>query len=126
MLEIRILALPRTPASEICRKYGFRSVVDNSPETEVVMVLKTRLQTVSGTLGLSQALWVVEHQDELPVEFMALLGKIWIDFPATIAVFSYGRRMIPFLDQDGSSRWYLYWIPLSSRCDSGDRVALAK
>jgi len=141
-IEIRIPALSRIAKSEICSRYGFKSVErDNSPTEEVIMVLESvlrddensiswreyesRLRTVSGQLGLSQALWVVEHQDVLPAEFMALLGKVYIDFPATIAVCSDGYRSVPFLNQNGS-RWYLNWHWLDNGFSSDGRVARSR
>lgn len=137
-----IPALSRLAKSEICSKYGFKSVeCDNSPEGEVVMVLETvlrngessidgkeyemRLRTVSGQLGLSQALWIVEHQDELPSWFMELLGKVYIDFPATIAVYSRGYRRVPCLGR-GGSRWSLGWYWLDGGFDSNGRVACSR
>lgn len=139
-LEIRIPALSGLTKSEICRKYGFKDVVDNSPMTEVVMVLETvfrdgersitgseyedRLKSVSGTLGLSQALWLIDHQDEFP-EFMALLGKVYIYFPATIVVFGDDSRRVPFLDRCGA-RWHLGWRWLDGGFGSNGRVARSR
>lgn len=135
-----IPGLPRVSASEILRKYGFKSVErDNSPTKEVIFSLQVVLredatsisgqeyelwlQSVAGQLGLSQALWLLEHQEELQ-EFMALLREINIDFPATIVVDRFGDRCVPCFglsDRRGS----LYWSRLSHGCSFVGRVAVS-
>lgn len=115
MSEIKIPALPRIPASEICAKYGFKSVVDNSPESEATMnvdcpfedamygwdVIAAHRQTVPAQLGLSQALWFELADEPVP-------GFIYLTFPATVAVDSFGRRLIPCLLRYGPN-WRLSW-----------------
>jgi hypothetical protein len=72
-------------------------------------------------LGYQQAVWLVEHQDEFP-EFMAMLGKIYIDFSGLVVVNSYGSRSFPFLDRSGE-RWYLIWNWIDDGFGSDGRVA---
>lgn len=142
-IEIRIPALPKSNPDDILKKYDFlRSVdKDDSPEGEVVMTFTTvlwedegpisgveyesRLASVEGNLGYSQAAWLVEHQDKLPREFMDLLGKIYVDFPATVAVGVGGRRCVPFLRLSGG-RWFRGWRWLGFDFRSRGRVAFRK
>lgn len=142
-VEIRIPATPKSSFSDILKKYNFlRSIEkDDSPEGEVVMTFATvlrkdessisgseyelRLQKVSGILGYSQAVWLVEHQVELPKEFMELLGKVYVDFPATVAVKVDGHRYVPYLNlRDG--RWFLNWNWIGGGFYSNDRVARSR
>lgn len=138
-IAIRIPALPRLTAKGILRRYNLLKSVecDNSPEDEVVFnfatVLRenenstpgqeyqTRLASVEGKLGISQAIWLVQHQDEFP-ELMAILGKVYVDFPATIAVDVDGNRGVPYLDQDGG-RWCVGWGWCGSGFDTRGRIA---
>jgi hypothetical protein len=83
---------------------------------------KRRLGLRSGTFhGYQQAVWLVEHQDEHPA-FMALLGKVYIDFPGLVVVDGVGDRYCPCLFQDGS-RWYPYWDWIGVDFGSGGRLA---
>lgn len=140
-LEIRIPAIPKMTAKQILEKYPFlRSVLkDDSPESEVVLTLttvlekdedrisgndyKVRLKSVRGQLGLSQVVWLVEHQDEFP-EFMALPPKICIDFPGTIAVDVQDLQDIPYLYQN-NGRWLPRWYWLGRNLDSDCRIAVS-
>ena len=120
---LQIPALSRMETAKLLKKYGMKSVVDNSPTEAVTfsleMVLTDQEDWITGerfegrvtgkpSLGLSQALWIIEHQDELPAWFKALLGKVWIAFTATVAVGSDGFRRFPHLYQ-GGERWSLDW-----------------
>ena len=139
-VEICISATPKSSSKGILKKYDFlRSVEkDDSPEGEIVMTLATvlredegsvsgseyelRLQKISGILGYSQAVWLVENQDKLPKEFMDLLGKIYVDFPATVAVDVDGCQCVPYL-HSSVGRWFLGWRWLVGGFRSHDRIA---
>lgn len=144
MIEVHIPATPKSNSKSILKKYDFlRSIEkDDSPEGEVVMTFATalrgedensisgseyelRLQKITGILGYSQAVWLVENQDKLPKEFMDLLGKIYVDFPATIAVSVGGGRCVPFL-RLRAGRWFLDWHWLEDGFSSDGRVARSR
>ena len=128
-LTIQIPALARPTPEQLRKKYSWIKEEngierDTSPAEAITLKLGTVLRPdekkINGgeyekriapklnlTLGYQHALWLVEHQDEFP-EFMALLGKIYIDFPGLIVVRADGRRDFPYLRDDGR-RWYLVW-----------------
>ena len=79
---------------------------------------------LNSLLGFQHRQWLLEHQAEFP-EFMALLGKIYIDFPGIVVVDRDGGRDVPYCDQHGS-RWGAYWYWLSSYFDVRGRIAFGK
>jgi hypothetical protein len=140
-LSIEIPARKRPTFEELREKYGIRSIErDNSTEEAVTLKLATVLRTgedeidgkeyerrlvskPDGILGYQQREWLLEHQDENPA-FMALLGKIYIDFSGIVLVFGGGGRGVPYCGQDGS-RWDGDWISFDSRFGADARVAVA-
>ncbi len=139
-VAIQIPALPRPTIAEIQAKFSWIKSIerDNSPTEAVTLSLGTVLRPDEGsvggveyerriislpTLGYQQAVWLVDHQDEFP-EFMALLGKVYIDFPGLVVVRENGDRDVPYLDQ-GGKRWYLHWDWLGHGQRSDGRVAVS-
>jgi len=129
-LTLHIPALPAPTLEDIQTKFNGRfswvkSIERNTAPTEavtlkLVTVLREDESKIVGAeyerriaphqdliLGFQQAAWLEEHQDEFP-EFMALLGKIYIDFSGIVVVGDDGRRGVFCLDRDGG-RWYLYY-----------------
>ena len=122
---VRIPALPRPTLKALQAKFYWVGSIerDTSPKTAVTLWLGTillpdedwvngkeyerRLVSVSGHLGYQQAEWLVAHQDALP-GLMALLGKVYIDFPGLVVVDAYSDRRFPYLLGDGG-RWDLDW-----------------
>ena len=141
-LTLQIPALPRPTLAELQAKFDWvkRIERDTSPIEAVTLKLATVLRegekSVNGAeyerrltpkldlvLGYQQAVWLEEHQDEFS-EFMALLGKIYIDFSGLVVVHADGGRGVPYFDQDGE-RWELYWHWLRGGFRSGGRVAVS-
>ena len=125
-LMIQIPALARPTLEELRKDYSFiRSIErDTSPTDAVTLNLATILRSneerVKGEeyerriaqkldliLGFQQAVWLVKNQDKFP-DFMAPLGKIYIDFSGIVVVVGNGHRGVPCLARDGR-RWGLYW-----------------
>jgi len=126
-VSITIPALARPTLPELRLKHDWIREKDGierdtSPTGAVTLKLATVLREGEGSingskceeriagkldivLGYQQAVWLVEHQDEFP-EFMALLGKIYIDFTGLVVVDAYGDRSYPCLLRRGE-RWYL-------------------
>jgi hypothetical protein len=75
-------------------------------------------------LGFQHRQWLLEHQDEFP-EFMALLGKVYIDFPGLVVVRRDGVRNVPYCGRLGS-RWGGTWFWLGNRFYVYGRVAFGK
>ncbi len=142
-LTIRIPALARPTLEQLRAKYSWirkeNGIERDTSLTEAVTlklctVLRADEEKISGTeyefrlvpklnvsLGYQQALWLVEHQDEFP-EFMALLGKVYVDFPGLLVVRAYGNRNFPYLGESGE-RWYLDWNGIDSDFDRDGRIA---
>jgi hypothetical protein len=142
-LSITIPALPRPTFAELRSKHDWIRKEngierDTSPTEAVTLKLATVLRESEGSingpeyekriaqkldiiLGYQQAVWLVEHQDEFP-EFMALLGKVYIDFTGLVVVNANGNRHFPYLSQDGK-RWYLGWDWIDDNFGSSERVA---
>ena len=146
-LNIKLPALKRYTLEQLQEKYpgmDIVSVEDTSTEEEVTLSLATVLvpsdkgsiggeeywkrvvAKLSSLLGIQHRDWLIEHQAEPECQaFMALLGKVWIDFLGTILVDRVGRRYVPCCFQDGS-RWSGYWDWLGSDFYSNARVAFGK
>jgi hypothetical protein len=141
-LSIEIPALPHATLAEIQETDSWVKAIerDTSPEGPVTLRLNTvlrpdekaidgkeyerRLVTGPGiVLGYAHRKWLRKNQDKFP-EFMALLGKIYIDFSGTVVVDDDGNRSVPCCHQRGS-RWFGIWRWLSSRFFANDRVAVA-
>jgi hypothetical protein len=75
-------------------------------------------------LGFQHRQWLLEHQAEFP-EFMALLGKCYVDFPGIVVVNRDGDRVIPYCNQNGS-RWDDFWSWLSNDFAVLGRIAVGK
>jgi len=137
-LLIPMPALARPTLAEL-EKYGIVKIeADNSP-TEVTTfqlgtVLKPGEDVIGGTeyeirrrplvgrlYGYQQAIWFVEHQDEFP-EFMALLGKVYIDFPGLIVVDMHSNRCFAYIFSNGE-RWGLRWSEVDRSLGHIGRVA---
>jgi hypothetical protein len=144
-LSLRIPALKRYTLEQLQEKYpgmDIVSVEDTSTEEEVTLTLATVLvpddegsidgeeywkrvvTKLNALLGIQHRDWLIEHQDEFP-EFMALLGKVWIDFLGTVVVSRGGFRSVPCATQHGS-RWHGRWRWLSLVFLSRARVAFGK
>jgi len=144
-LTLRIPALPRPTLAELREKFPWIREEegierDTSPAEAVTLNLGTVLREGEGSvggaeyerrlqpkldilLGYQQAEWLVAHQNQFP-ELMALLGKVYIDFPGLVVVRADGRRLVPDLDQ-GGRRWGLYWRWLGHGVSGYDRVAVS-
>ncbi len=139
-LTIKIPTLPRPTLKEIQERFlGVRSIErDSSPTKELTLKLVTVLRegenSIGGkeyecriapkqdiVLGYQQAVWLEEHQDEFP-EFMALLGKIYIDFSGLVVASGGGGRSVFCLGRRGG-RWCLRCGWLGSDFGRGGRVA---
>ena len=141
--SIEIPALPRPTLEQLQAKYSWIKKIDRdiSPTGPITLTLATvlganenssingkeyerRLQpSVSRLLGYQHWEWLMEHQNEYPA-FMALLGKIYIDFPGIVVVDDDGDRHVP----DGSlhgKRWDADWDWLSAAFDQYGRVAVS-
>jgi hypothetical protein len=143
-LSIQLPALKRPTLKEIQSKYDWVKSIerDTSTEDAVTLTFATVLVPNDGSsidgkeyekriafklnslLGFQHMIWLIEHQAEFP-EFMALLGKIYIDFPGTVVVDRDGDRNIPYCTQRGS-RWDDYWDWLGNGFHSGGRIAFGK
>ncbi|MEK7193364.1 MAG: hypothetical protein AAB652_01085 [Patescibacteria group bacterium] len=141
-LTLQIPALPRPTLWELQAKFSWIKSIerDTSPIEVTTLALATVLRPdenrINGTeyecriaskldlcLGYQQAVWLVEHQDEFP-DFMALLGKIYIDFSGLVVVNENGYRFVPCLSQ-GSTQWYLRWYWLGTHLDRRGRLAIS-
>ncbi len=141
-LNIIIPALPRPTLKEVGANASYITSIksDTSPieavTLELCTVLKEDEEYTNGeeyesriaslpVLGYQQAAWLVENQDKFP-ELLALLGKIYIDFPATVVLSSDGNRSIPYLLQ-GGNRWDLRWLWLwiGNDFDRDGRIAVS-
>ena len=141
-LSIPIPALPRLTIEEIQKKFSWVKSIerDTSPTEAVTLnfatILRPEENQVNGTeyerritpkldilLGLQQALWLVDHQDEFPA-FMALLGKIYIDFSGLVVVRGDGNRG-RFSLRQGGERWSVNWDWLGNDFDRHGRLALS-
>lgn len=141
-LTLQIPALAPPTLKELQSKWDWIESIerDSSPTKAVTLKLATILRVSEGSvngdeyekriarkldliLGYQQAVWLVEHQDEFP-EFMALLGKVYIDFSGLVVVRSGGYRNFPYLIQSGE-RWYLGWRWVGRGFGSDERVALS-
>lgn len=142
-LSIQIPALQRPTIEQINEAFPemrFEQIErDTAPTKALTLALATVLpisetRAISGTeyeqriaprrnviLGYQQAVWLVEHQDEFP-EFMALLGKIYINFSGLVVKRADDRHYIPCLNRFGK-RWYIYWNWLDYDFDSEGRIA---
>lgn len=142
-LTLTIPALPRLTLEALQSRWDWIKSIekDDSPLEPVKLALSTVLKKGEGKisgpecqlrlasnqsvlLGLSQALWLEEHQAEFP-ELMVLLEKIYIDFPATIVVACVGYRLFPCL-LGGSKHFRLFWFWLDGAFGPGGRVASRK
>ncbi len=144
-LTIQIPALARPTLEQLQEKYSWIREEngierDTSPIEAVTLKLGTVLhpdeEKINGTeyekriapklsicLGYQQVLWLVEHQEEFP-EFMALLGKAYIDFPGLVVVSAHGDRRFPCLNRDGE-RWDLGWRWVDDDLNQDGRVAVS-
>lgn len=87
---------------------------------------ETRLKTRSDVvLGFQHALWLKEHQDEIP-ELKALReqGEWYIDFPALVVVYVHGSRCVPFLTY-GGRQFVVHWSRLDSDFGGDGRIGVS-
>ncbi|HEX4104586.1 MAG TPA: hypothetical protein VHZ04_03915 [Candidatus Paceibacterota bacterium] len=139
-LSIKIPAQAQPSLREIQKRFSWVKKIerDNSPTKELTLKLVTVLregeECIDGNeyerriaprqdiiLGYQQAVWLEEHQDEFP-EFMALLGKVYIDFSGLVVVDGDGSRSVFYLDQ-GDRRWRLDFSWFSHDFGRYERVA---
>jgi hypothetical protein len=142
-LSIQLPALKRPTFEYLQPQYGIKSIErDDSTEEPVTLTLATVLavgstnaingkeyevriaEHLDSLLGFQHRQWLLEHQDEFP-EFMALLGRVYIDFPGLVVVYRDGDRHIPSCRQSGS-RWDDCWDWLGGGFHSSGRVAFGK
>lgn len=141
-VAIQIPALPRPTLAELQAKFSWIKEIepDTSPECAVTLALGTLLRSneerisgseyqqrrvplVSRMFGYQHAERLIEHQYEFP-GLMALLGKVYIDFPGLVVVDADGRRYFPCLDGHGR-RWYLLWRWTGRDLDRNGRLAVS-
>jgi hypothetical protein len=143
-LSLQLPALKRPTLEYLQSKYDWIKSIerDTSTEEPVTLSLVTVLATgstdsingkeyelrivehLNSLLGFQHRQWLLEHQGESP-EFMALLGKCYIDFPGIVVVHRDGDRDIPYCSQNGS-RWAGHWGWLGVKFHSGVRIAFGK
>lgn len=143
-LSIQLPALKQPTLKELQAKYGWidRIERDTSTEAPVTLSLATVLamgstSSIGGAeyekrialkhdslLGFQHQQWLLEHQTEFP-EFMALLGKVYIDFPGIVVVLRDGPRNVPYCSRNGS-RWDVSWYWLRNLFNSNGRIAFGK
>jgi hypothetical protein len=143
-VAIQIPALPRPTLAELKANWSWiRSIErDTSPTEPVSLVLGTVLcegetDSINGTeyerrlapkqdvlLGFQHRQWLLEHQAEFP-EFMALLGKVYIDFSGLVVVHGNGDRHVPYVSQD-DRRWGGGWSWLVYGFAPDGRVAASR
>jgi hypothetical protein len=142
-LTIRIPALKRPTLAQLQAKWPWIKKIerDTSPEGSVTLNLATILRdaaegsvngpeyerriasSLSRLLGYQHLEWLVAHQDEYPA-FMALLGKVYIDFSGLVVVSGRGLRSVPYGNRIGG-RWGADWGWLSGGFGRGWRVAVS-
>jgi len=143
-LSIQLPALKRPTLKYLQSKYGWIKFIerDTSTEEPVTLTLATVLavgstasingreyearieEHLNALLGFQHYEWLLEHQAEY-LQLMALLGKIYIDFPGIVVVHRDGDRSIPYCPQDGS-RWVGGWGWLGGGFNASGRVAFGK
>lgn len=147
-VHVAIPALPQMTREEIQKVFPWKIREekgierDCAPTSAVTMILDTVMTDedtgdyIAGSvyeqrlaakldivLGLQQAIWLVEHQDEFP-DLMALVGRIYIDCPGLVVVCGSGGRCIPYLGkQDG--RFVLDWHWVDDSFDRYGRIAVS-
>ena len=144
-VAIEIPALPRPTLAELRAKFSWIKAEggidrDTSPTEAVTLRLATVLRldepsiggeeyerriapTLDVMLGYQHRQWLIEHQMEYPA-LMALLGKVYIDFPGLIVVREDGNRFCPYLTQDGK-RFDEDWDWMSYVLNRNGRIALS-
>ncbi len=141
-LTIEIPALPRPTFEELQAKFPRIKKIerDTSPTGPVTMkfgtVLRPGEKRINGAeyerrltpkidivLGYQHWNWVFEHQSEYP-DLMALLGKIYIDFPGIIVVLGDGGRSCPCLFQ-GGGRFGQGWDWFDNVLGRSGRIAVS-
>ncbi|MGD1003049.1 MAG: hypothetical protein ABR884_00540 [Minisyncoccia bacterium] len=143
-LSIQLPALKRPTLGETQSKYDWIKSIerDTSTEESVTLSLVTVLaagstasiggreyelriaEHLDSLLGFQHREWLLEHQAEFP-EFMALLGKCYIDFPGIVVVNRVGDRLIPYCNPNGS-RWDDFWHWLRDGFNVDGRIAVGK
>jgi hypothetical protein len=143
-LSIQLPALKRPTLGELQSKYDLVKSIerDTSAEEPVTLSLATVLVPDDGNsidgkeyekrialkhnslLGFQHREWLLQHQAEFP-EFMALLGKCYIDFPGIVVVGRDGARRVPYCGRDGS-RWGDDWRWLDGGFGVSGRIAFGK
>lgn len=148
-LTIPIPALPRPTLGELQSRYGWIRNIERDDSSEgpvtlrLVTVLKPKETSINGPtygerleplkgkgqlFGFQHQQWLLEHQNKF-LDLMALLGKVYIDFPGIVVVRGGRGRYLPFLSQhdpnrDGSwLRWGSSWRRLGEGFDDRGRVA---
>jgi hypothetical protein len=143
-LSLQLPALKRPTLEYLQSKYDWIKSIERDVSTEepvtlslVTVLASGRTDPINGMayelriaehlnslLGFQHREWLLEHQTEFP-EFMALLGKIYIDFPGIVVVNRDGGRNIPYCGQCGS-RWGVSWVWLSDKFHASGRIAFGK
>jgi hypothetical protein len=143
-VSIQFPALKRPTLEYLQSKYDWIKSIerDTSTEESVTLSLATVLaagstasiggreyelriaEHLNSLLGFQHREWLLEHQAECP-EFMALLGKVYIDFPGIVVVCRDSDRHIPYCNRNGS-RWGGNWNWLSDDFLVNGRIAVGK
>ncbi len=121
-VSIRMPALSRPALDELQDRFPWIKAIeqDTSLEESVSFTLATVLRTNEtriggevlmlrlasiprGLLGYQHLRWLLDHEAECP-EFMALLGKVYIDFPGIIVLDPSGIRHVASCRMKGRHR----------------------
>jgi len=139
-ISIRMPTLPRPSLEELQERDTWIKAIeqDASPEESVIFTLATVLRTNEvriggeelmlrlasrprGLLGHQHLRWLLDHEAEYP-ELMALLGRIYIDFPGIIVLDAGGIRHFASCRMGGRHRLSC-WCRLDSGFSENGRVA---
>ncbi len=142
---IQMPALKRPTLEEIRVSWSYiqRIERDDSTEEPVKLRLSTVLKSTEGSidgatyerrltvlrgkgglLGFQHRQYMLKVQREYPA-LMALLGKVYIDFPGIIVVNQVGDRCIPYVIRDGM-QFVGYWYGLGGDFYGIGRVAVSR
>jgi hypothetical protein len=140
---IEIPALPRPTLKELQRHNRWINSIerDTSPEGPVALILRSVLgfgvKLIDGTeyerrlalrqhalLGFQHCQWILNNQMRFPA-FMALLGRVYVDFAGIVVCDGIGDRRVPCCLQE-KTRWRDSWNCIDAGCSDEARVAFAR
>ena len=139
-VSIKLPALPRPALDELQERFSWIKAIeqDTSPEESVIFTLATVLHNnevriggellmfrlasrLESLLGYQHFRWILDHGAEYP-EFMALLGKVYIDFPGITVQDECGIRHFVCYRM-GSRNQLNCWCRLDAGFSENGRVA---